>query len=272
MLSIQSRSLAPAGSQEVCHVPGCGALSQRSSRSGLSVLYCKRHIEFHRRHGSYWHRSITAVELRPYRNAAKKWLKAQQGDGRLQLVLQGLQTLLNAAGSPISAYDIRSESASTKANVALARMREVGVPPLRMLEVALAVAARVRDEGPDDREYLEVNIAKALHRRASGTHRTTSGLPIASKYPHSAGRVLRVLGHAVWDIAAIIADDLAVTQVIEMARPAVKVMDQQARQLRESEEAVACELLRVSSFGMGPQRLAQYKNQLRRQFGLKPAK
>jgi hypothetical protein len=269
MASLESRLNSKILRQEVCHVPGCRSPSQRSSQVGLSELYCKRHIEFHRRHGSFWHRSISAADLSPYRAAAKLWLKLKKDDARLYSVSTALDSLLGGSGVAVSAYDIRRLSAHRKAQIALARLREAHVTGGSILEVTLAVMARVANRGPDNHEFLEVNIAKALHRKASGTHRTTSGLPMPSKYPASAGRVLRVLGHQVWDIVAIVADSAAIAEIIKIAQPAVAVLDLVQARRRQAEEAVASEILRVSSFGMGPERLALYEDQLRRQHGLK---
>ena len=74
------------------------------------------------------------------------------------------------------------------------------------------------DKGPRaDPEFMQVQIAKLIHRLASGTHKTTSGFPMPSKYPRAEGRVMRILGHQVEDIAGIAADAEAVQEVIASA-------------------------------------------------------
>lgn len=61
-----------------------------------------------------------------------------------------------------------------------------------------------------DREYREVQIAKALHMLASGTHWTRDRrIRIRSKFPSSSGLVLRELGRMVDDIAGLVAEQAA---------------------------------------------------------------
>lgn len=268
--SIAQRASAQSGGASNCRVPGCHRPTQRSACAGLSDLYCKYHIEFARRNGSHWRRAYTAGELRPYLQAARAWVRANANSSLVTLVIQSLQSLLAEAGAPVSAYDLRGVSAEEKARVALARLRDAEVSGRTVFELALAIGTRSYHQGPDSQEFLEVNIAKTLHRRASGTHRSTSGYRMPSKYPASAGRVLRVLGHKVWDLASIAADQAAIGEVTILAQPKVAAFEVAASAHRSAEETVAREILRVKSFGMGPQRLKQYRDQLRRQAGLKP--
>lgn len=268
-LNIAARAHLPGESgDQRCHVPGCGRPTQRTARQGLSELYCKVHVEFHRRHGSYWRRSYTASELGPYRTAARRWLRVHKGQDFLAQVVAALDGLMAGSGKPESAYDLRSLSADEKARIALARLREEGVTGTRFLEVSLAVSAMVAQQGPDDAEFREVQIAKAVHRLASGTHRSTSGFPMRAKYAHSAGRVLRVLGHRIWDIAALVADPTVVEEVGRSARPGVAAAKEKAARRQVATAAVAREIERLRGAGIGPERLANMRKELRRRHGL----
>lgn len=133
----------------------------------------------------------------------------------------------------------------------------------------MAVVALIDDRGIVDCEFREVQIAKAVHRMASGTHRSTSGFAMPSKYAPSTGRVLRVLGHGLWEGLGLVLDDATIGEVIDMAQPALAVFRVADLARRSAEDAVTREMLRVADFGMGPQRLKQYHDQLRRQFGLR---
>jgi hypothetical protein len=198
-----------------CRAYGCSRPPQRRSGTGLSEAYCKAHIEFHRRHGSYWRRSFYAAELAPFGKAARAWLRARRDDPTVRRVATALENLMARAGVRVSAYDLRPLAPKYKARAALARLRDAGVSGVRLIEITLAVSARIAEGGPyGSHEFLTVQIAKAAHRLASGTHRTRSGLSrIPSKYPRPEGRVLRLLGGAIWDLAAVAADTSAVEEV-----------------------------------------------------------
>lgn len=191
-----------------CTLPGCKHPTQLTARNGYSPRYCKHHIEFHRRHGSYWFRSLTAEELSPFRNAASRWLRDHEGDRRVVEALASIETLLHNAGRAENAYSLRGKDAKSRARIALARLRNAEVAPEAILERAIAVTACCEAKGIDERqrEYRHVQIAKAVHRLASGTHKTTSGFPLPSKYPRSEGQVLRHLGRWLDDIAAFALD------------------------------------------------------------------
>jgi hypothetical protein len=184
-------------------------------------------------------------------------------------VISALDQLLAGTGQAQSAYDLRGMPPAEKARVALARVRDVGVNGTRLLEIALSVAAKVDKDGPYDPEFRSVQIAKLVHRLASGTHRSTSGFPMPSKYAPSAGRVLRILGHGIWDIAALVADADARREVAEMAWPAAALAEQRAEKLALARDTVAREIERARQSGVGPQRLAKYRAQLKRQYGAK---
>jgi hypothetical protein len=266
--SINERAGAVSVNRAQCHSPGCHSLSQRSSGNGLSELYCKRHIEFHRRHGSYWKRSIAAAELRPYSRAAREWMRGHRKDSFTQAVMLRLNGLIANSGAAVSAYDLRLMPATEKAAAVFAKLRTKAVPGARLMEIALAVATILDEIGFGEPEYRAVQISKAAFRAAGGTHYTSSGYRIRSKYPHSAGRVLRVFGSQVWDIAALVATPEAISEVSVLARPYVAASASKAKVRARAEERVACEIVRVRRAGMGPERLRQYRAQLRRQYGL----
>jgi hypothetical protein len=266
---IAERASQSSSGSHRCHVPGCGRPTQRSAAKGLSELYCKVHVEFHRRHGSYWRRSFLGWELAPYRTSARRWIRSHRQESLTAGVVSALDQLLAGAGQTQSAYDLRGMNPTEKARIALARVHDVGADGARLLEIALSVAAKVDQDGPHDPEFRDVQIAKLVHRLASGTHRSTSGFPMPSKYPPSAGRVLRILGNRIWDIAALVADDDARREVVAMARHGAALAEKRAAKRALARETVAREIERAKQSGMGPQRLARYRLQLQRQYGAK---
>lgn len=190
---------------KTCTLPGCRNPTQLAAGNGYSRRYCKPHVEHHRRHGSYWFKSIRAAELTPFMRAARAWLKNHAGDRRVQSAIACIEALLQGAGRALNAYSLRGKTPAERARIALARLREAGVRPLAILERTIAVSACCAARGIDERqrEYRRVQIAKAVHRLASGTHRTTSGFLLPSKYPRSEGQVLRHLGRLLDEIAAL---------------------------------------------------------------------
>lgn len=188
--------IVPTNRAGKCTLPGCRQKTQQSAGEGYSVRYCKHHVEFHRRHGSHWHRSIAAKDLAPARRATKQWLKANRDDRRVVTALASVDALLKEAGRYLNAYQIRGKSPEERARFALARLRNAEIAPATILERAIAVSAHCEARGIDERqrEFRKVQMAKSVHRLASGTHRTTSGFMIPTKYPRSEGQVLRHLG------------------------------------------------------------------------------
>lgn len=197
-----------------CSLPGCLRETQRTVGNGYSYRYCKQHVEFHRRHGSYWHRSLTAAELGPFTRAARAWLKRHQEDGRVKSAIAAIEGLLQGAGRHENAYHIKGKPPEARARFALARLRKAEIDPAAILERIIAVTACCDARGIDERQrgYRHVQLAKSVHRLASGTHRTTSGFPIPVKYPRSEGQVLRHLGQWLDDIASFTLDGRDVSQ------------------------------------------------------------
>jgi len=258
-----------------CSALGCHRTTQRAAGAGLSERYCKVHINFHARHGSYWRKSFSASELSPFVGAAETWLEQNRDSGLVTAVVRGLDGLLDGAGRPVSAYDLRSLPPAEKARVALARLHEAGVRGRRLLQITLAVCSLAQHQGMTDQEFVEVQIAKAVHRLASGTHRTTSGLPMRAKYAPSSGKVLRLLGHAIWELAAFVAEASALRAVDYLAEPliplAAKAEADRLNRLavrKNTSNAIERRIEQARASGMGPQRLAQLRRSLRTQYGL----
>lgn len=194
----------PEGLPQRCAVPGCGQPTMMATGRGLAALHCTRHVRHLARHGSHWAPSIKAPELRPYLLAASGWISDHGADADVRLALMGLGVLMDTAGPVEPAQNIKRWPAARRARVAFARLREAGVPPERLLATHIAVAAIIEDDLGSHRviEYRVVQVAKAVHRLASGTHKrwdfpmpdgTTA--PIGMHvYPRSSGIVLRVIG------------------------------------------------------------------------------
>ncbi len=215
---MQDRSTALPSDRRACTLPGCARPTQQSAGNGHSRRYCKQHVEFHRRHGSYWHRSLTAAELSPFMRAARAWLKQHREDARVRSAVAAIDGLLQGAGRHENAYHIKGKPPEARARFALARLRKAEIDPAAILERVIAVTACCGARGIDERqrEYLHVQLAKSVHRLASGTHRTTSGFPIPVKYPRSEGLVLRHLGQWLDDIASFVLDGRDVSQKLSV--------------------------------------------------------
>jgi hypothetical protein len=96
-----------------------------------------------------------------------------------------------------------------RSRIALARLREAGIKPERLLAITLAVHALIKHDPAKAhriKEWRIVAIAKAAHRLASGDHRVwevrDEGGRVVQRtelhtYPRSSGRVLRYLGEAI---------------------------------------------------------------------------
>ena len=217
--TVAGRASRPSSSPaSKCVAFGCTRLTQRSAGKGLSESYCKRHIEFRRRHGSTWRRSYKVAEILPYRKAAIHWVQTNRDDHYVSKVIAALDALIRNSGDSKSAYDLRWLSSSDRSRQVLARLREVGIGGDRLLEITLTIKAAISEFGPHGNpEFLRVQIAKLAHRLNSGTTQTRSGLPMRPKYPRPEGAFMRVLGYAIGDIASIAATPEAVDEVVQQA-------------------------------------------------------
>jgi len=202
--NLRTRIANPVDAYERCRVYPCTNGTTADRGEGLNRLYCRKHIEFHRRHGSYVKRSYGAGELRPYRVKALQWLRAHGDEPSLRLAVAGVQRLYRSAGAPIEAFRLPGRTPTERARAMWAQLRIGGVDPLEVLAVWMAVDMRLLDDPQLDRhdEYRQVQAAKLVHRLAGGTHkrwerdRADGSVEITEvhKHPVSRGQVLRVVG------------------------------------------------------------------------------
>ena len=156
-----------------CRVYPCTNLTTAHSGEGLNRLYCRRHIEFFRRHGSYVKRSYGAGEFRPYRDQAMRWLLANGEDHAVQLAANAVRRRYTSAGAAVEAFRVTGKPPSERAAVLWARLRERKVDPLAVVAAWLAVDRMLSTDPQKDRhdEYRHVQVAKLIHRMAGGTHK-----------------------------------------------------------------------------------------------------
>ena len=186
----------PAVDAYTCPIPGCGRPSEARAGNGLSVTHCRLHVQLHNRTGSFWKGSYTAAELKPYRRAAAKYLKAHADDFWIAHALTAIRALLDNAGPVERTADVlHFMTPAQKARTALARLRKADIPPERLLVSHLAVTAALAEDpvgpGGTHDEYQLVQVAKVVHRLAAGPP------TILGKYPRSGGLALRNLGRLV---------------------------------------------------------------------------
>ena len=111
----------------------------------------------------------------------------------------------------MEAFRLAGMTPQERSRAAWARLRTTGVDPLKVLEAWLVVDRMISaDPQPVETvEFRRVQAAKIVHRLASGSHKRwvrevprmvgVSNIPIQQvtelhKYPHSRGRVLRLIG------------------------------------------------------------------------------
>lgn len=193
--------LARDMSGQICPVPGCGRPTQASAGSGLSATHCRYHVQYKNRHGSFWKGTYAASELSPYRAAAARLIRAPEHRLCVGIALANLETLLQMSGALERVIDTFHLSPERKSRAALARMRETGVAPAKLLINTIAVAAAVSNDpigpGGPEGDYRMIQIAKACRRLASGSHVVYGPRSRYDRYPRSAGQFLRVLGQAI---------------------------------------------------------------------------
>jgi hypothetical protein len=179
----------------------------RAAGKGLAQFYCKRHIAHRARHGSLWHGTYRASERDPYERAAAAWIGEHRSEPLTAVALTGLNDLLRSTGSVVPATSLRGLTPAKRARVALARLREAGVTPVRLLAIYLGISALIEEDPGSHRvrEFRTVQVAKAVHRLASGYHQSwdfplsdgrTAPIEVHA-YARSTGRVLRHLGRMI---------------------------------------------------------------------------
>lgn len=115
--------------------------------------------------------------LKPYLRAASALLALKSSDPYIQAAIVGIRDLIETSGPVVIATRLRGLPPGRRSKVALARLREAGVLPERLLGIALAVNALIEDNPAAThriKEWRIVSIAKAAHRLASGYHRVWS--------------------------------------------------------------------------------------------------
>lgn len=194
-----------------CSIPdpvtgrACGRPTMRAAGVGLASHFCRRHVEHRARHGSHWHGTYSAAQLKPYQAAATSYLRLWAPNDRfIGAAIDAIRTKLAEAGEVEIATRLRGLSADKRAKIALARLRVAGVPAERIVSIVLAVSALIQEDPASHRtkEFRTVQICKAVHRLASGTHKVweledhqgRKGRTEFHAYPRSSGRVLRMMG------------------------------------------------------------------------------
>uniref|UniRef100_A0A7Z0Q9S1 Uncharacterized protein n=2 Tax=Bradyrhizobium barranii subsp. barranii TaxID=2823807 RepID=A0A7Z0Q9S1_9BRAD len=201
----ESIRLGPLAAAATCVIPGCGRQTMKAAREGLAPHHCRRHVEHRARHGSYWRPSFKASELRPYVTAATAHVSLRAAHEKfIAAAIADMGRTLEDAGPVEIATRLKGMSATKRAKIGLARLRVEGVPPLRIVSIALAVSALIKADAtvPRAKEFRTVQICKAVHRLASGTHRVWvvedhQGRKRRTEmhaFPKSTGRVLREMG------------------------------------------------------------------------------
>jgi len=149
--------------------------------------------------------------LLPYRRAAERFIKSHREDPYVANSRTALRNLLLDAGPVHLVSDVlHFLSPREKARAALARLRRAEIPPERLLTIALAVSAAVREDpiGPGGlpHEYRRVQIAKSAHRLQSGYDGFYGPRSSHERYPRSSGRALRHIGQMIDDCCARVID------------------------------------------------------------------
>lgn len=195
-----------------------------ASNTGLAEFHCRYHVQFKARHGSNWHPTYRASDLKPYLQAAARWIKANRERREVAMALYWLKGL--TSGRTELAHRLKGKPARDRARVAFARLHEAGVEPERILQIYLAVCALIEDDAGSHRveEFRVVQVAKAVHRLASGSHQrwyvplpngTTAPLAMHT-YPRSSGIVLRIMGRQIEECCREVSDEA--TEDIRAAR------------------------------------------------------
>lgn len=226
---IRRRAANPEGFEARCVIPGCGQPTMRAEGTGLAAFHCKRHVDHKARHGSHWHGTYKAAEIAPYRKAADAWLKANAEDISVVAALGALRHHLDSSGPFTPSTSLRGLSARERARIAFVRLARAEIRPEAILAIHLAVSALIEEDPGSHRvrEFRLVQVAKAVHRLASGYHRRwefegNDGKTRVTElhgYARSTGKVLRFIGEEI-DRAceAVAADHVADVLALKIER------------------------------------------------------
>jgi hypothetical protein len=219
--SVQSRANVRDYMYSYCRVTGCPSPARAGTSKGLDTRFCRKHADHYSRHGSPYKRSYTARTLGPHRKDVRRWLKENREDRWVLNAVQRVQGLYDRSGAHVEAFRLAGLNSRERARKAWARLRTAGVDPIKVLETWLVVGRVIAaDPQPDDSaEFRRVQAAKIVHRLASGSHKTwvrevprmvgVVNVPIKHvtelhKYPHSRGRVLRIIGQEMEDACGLV--------------------------------------------------------------------
>jgi hypothetical protein len=208
---IQQRIVDVAEGMLRCTVPDpktgkmCGRSTTRASKDGLSPFLCRYHQQHRQRHGSTWCKTPKAKIVEPYLRAALAYLEVRHTDRWVKAALDSIRDQLEDAGPSEIATRLRGMPPRRRARIALARLRDKGVTPERLLAIPVAMRGLLQEADGHfarDPEYRQVAVAKAAHRLASGTHKSwelhhRDGRVVRTEmhaYPRSSGQILRHLG------------------------------------------------------------------------------
>lgn len=215
----------PANAMRKCSIPGCTKPTALASGGGLSPYHCRLHVAHKARHGSPWHGTYPAAERRPYQAASESYIADHRDEPSVALAITRAAALMEHAGSPTNAQDA-GQSPVRRGRAVLARLRDAGATPESMLGAYLGIAALVADDPASDRcrEFVIVQAAKVVLRRASGFHKGWQ-MPVrragqertvelrVDVYTQSSGGILRYLGGQLERVAGSLAD--AVPDIVD---------------------------------------------------------
>jgi hypothetical protein len=197
--------ISKVASADRCSMFGCGNPTLGAEGIGLAGFHCRKHVEHKARHGSHWHGTYSAAELKPYLAAATSYLRPRgNADKFIAAARASIAGALELAGPVEIATRLKGMSAHKRAKIALARLRVAGIKPDRIVAIVLAVTALIEEDPKSHRtkEFRTVQISKAIHRLASGYHRVwetedhngRKGRTELHAFPRSSGPVLRLMG------------------------------------------------------------------------------
>lgn len=190
----------------------------RAEGKGLAAFHCRKHVEHKARHGSHWHGTYKACEIEPYRKAAKLWLKDHQDLPAVIAALSALESLILDSGPWTRSSSLRGLSAKARARIAFTRLRRADVKPEALLVTYLAVCMLIKEDPGSHRvrEFRIVQVAKAVHRLASGNHDRwewhdeRTGQTVVMElhaYARSTGQVLRHIGEEIEEVCELISGE-----------------------------------------------------------------
>lgn len=237
--SITERASAPPDqAPQRCAIFGCHRHTQRSSAKGLSEIYCGAHVQHQRSHGHPWRPSYKGFELKPYRAAAKRWLRDHKDDPRVVRAVHAMDGLLRHQPRSVTADYHRGLDAVAKARNCLAMAHKAGKTGEQLAEIVLTIHAAHRELGPfGSPPWLPVQIAKLAKRLrgASGTiQRNHEGVPMRLVYPNATaiwkrgferwpraeGRFMVRLGEMIADRASSLTDPDTIQEVLTVVHAA----------------------------------------------------